>query len=47
MTVATVTKSNRPKAQRLFHDEIADQLIAQVSSKDTESILCESGWSTR
>ncbi|MGF6840595.1 hypothetical protein QF001_004462 [Paraburkholderia youngii] len=44
MTEATVTKkSKNPKAPKLFPDELIDQLLAQVQSKDAESILGESG----
>ncbi|ONY64057.1 IS256 family transposase, partial [Burkholderia cenocepacia] len=44
MTDATVTKkSKNPKAPKLFPDELIDQLLAQVQSKDAESILGESG----
>ncbi|MGF6447588.1 hypothetical protein QF002_008464 [Paraburkholderia youngii] len=44
MTEATVTKkSKNPRAPKLFPDELIDQLLAQVQSKDAESILGESG----
>ncbi len=44
MTEATVTKkSKNAKAPKLFPDELIDQLLAQVQSKDAESILGESG----
>ena len=44
MTDATVNKkSKNPKAPKLFPDELIDQLLAQVQSKDAESILGESG----
>ncbi|MBN3837739.1 IS256 family transposase, partial [Burkholderia sp. Ac-20344] len=44
MTDATVTKkSKNPKTPKLFPDELIDQLLAQVQSKDAESILGESG----
>ena len=36
-------KSKNPKAPKLFPDELVDQLLAQVQSKDAESILGESG----
>ncbi|PPB82859.1 MULTISPECIES: hypothetical protein [Mycetohabitans] len=44
MTEATVIKkSKNPKAPKLFPNELIDQLLAQVQSKDAESILGESG----
>ncbi|CBW76506.1 Transposase (plasmid) [Mycetohabitans rhizoxinica HKI 454] len=47
MTNATVTKSKNAKAPKLFPDELIDQLLAQVQSKDAESILGESGLAGR
>ena len=45
MTVAmsTTKKTKKPKAPKLFPDELIDQLLAQVQNKDAESILGESG----
>jgi len=44
MTDTTVIKKNKtPKAPKLFPDELIDHLLAQVESKDAESILGESG----
>ncbi|WP_338861704.1 transposase [Mycetohabitans rhizoxinica] len=44
MTNTTVSKkSKNPKAPKLFPDELIDQLLVQVQSKDAESILDESG----
>jgi transposase-like protein len=45
MTVAMTTtkKPKKPKAPKLFPDELIDQLLAQVQNKDAESILGESG----
>src|SRR5438067_1848447 len=44
MTDTTVIKKNKtPKAPKRFPDELIDQLLAQVESKDAESILGESG----
>jgi putative transposase len=45
MTVAmsTTKKAKKPKAPKLFPDELIDQLLAQVQNKDAESILGESG----
>ncbi|SIT68587.1 Transposase, Mutator family [Burkholderia sp. b14] len=43
MTEAKVKKSKNPKAPKLFPDELIGQLLAQVQSKDAESILGESG----
>jgi len=37
------TKATKVKASKLFPDELIDQLLAQVQSKDAESILGESG----
>lgn len=36
-------KRKKPKALKLFPDELIDQLLAQVQNKDAESILSESG----
>ena len=36
-------KSKKPSAPKLFPDELIDQLLAQVQSKDAESILGELG----
>lgn len=36
-------KPKKPKAPKLFPDELIDQLLAQVQNKDAESILGESG----
>ena len=45
MTVAMSTTKNpkKPKAPKLFPDELIDQLLATVQNKDAESILGESG----
>lgn len=45
MTVlmSTTKKTKKPKAPKLFPDELIDQLLAQVQNKDAESILGESG----
>lgn len=42
-TMSKTTKSKKPKAPKLFPDELIDQLLAQVANKDAESILGESG----
>jgi transposase-like protein len=39
----TTKKTKKPKAPKLFPDELIDQLLAQVQNKDAESILGESG----
>jgi transposase-like protein len=36
-------KPKKPKAPKLFPDELIDQLLAQVQNKDAESIVGESG----
>jgi transposase-like protein len=36
-------KPKKPKAPKLFPDELIDQLLSQVQNKDAESILGESG----
>ena len=36
-------KPKKPKAPKLFPDELIDQLLAQVQNKDAESVLGESG----
>lgn len=41
--MSTVKKPKKPKAPKLFPDELIDQLLAQVQNKDAESILGESG----
>ncbi|MBF8179815.1 MAG: IS256 family transposase [Pseudomonadota bacterium] len=41
--MSTVKKPKKPKALKLFSDELIDQLLAQVQNKDAESILGESG----
>lgn len=41
--MSTTKKSKKPKAPKLFPDELIDQLLAQVQNKDAESILGESG----
>jgi hypothetical protein len=44
MTDTTVSKKNKhPKAPKLFPDKLIDPLLAQVQSKNVESILGESG----
>lgn len=42
MTEAMNT-TKKPKAPKLFPDELIDQLLAQIANKDAESILGESG----
>lgn len=42
-TMSTTKKPRKPKAPRLFPDELIDQLLAQVQNKDAESVLGESG----
>ncbi len=42
-SMSTVKKPKKPKALKLFSDELIDQLLAQVQNKDAESILGESG----
>jgi len=42
-TMSKTTKTKKPKAPKLFPDELIDQLLAQVANKDAESILGESG----
>lgn len=42
-TMSKTTKSKKPKAPKLFPDELIDQLLTQVANKDAESILGESG----
>ena len=42
-TMSTTKKTRKPKAPKLFPDELIDQLLAQVQNKDAESILGESG----
>ena len=42
MTVVMST-TKKPKAPKLFPDELIDHLLAQVQNKDAESILSESG----
>jgi putative transposase len=42
-TMITTKKPKKPKAPKLFPDELIDQLLAQVANKDAESILGESG----
>lgn len=39
----TTKKTKKPKAPKLFPDELIDQLLGQVQDKDAESILGESG----
>jgi len=41
--MSTSKKTKKPKAPKLFPDELIDQLLAQVQNKDAESILGESG----
>ena len=41
--MSTTKKAKKPKAPKLFPDELIDQLLAQVQNKDAESILGESG----
>jgi len=41
--MSTTKKPKKPKAPKLFPDELIDQLLAQVQNKDAESILGESG----
>ncbi|HET6409069.1 MAG TPA: IS256 family transposase [Chthoniobacteraceae bacterium] len=41
--MSKTTKTKKPKAPKLFPDELIDQLLAQVANKDAESILGESG----
>lgn len=45
MTVAMSTTKNlkKPRAPKLFPDELIDQLLVQVQNKNAESILGESG----
>ena len=44
MTIAMPTpKTKKPKPAKLIPDELIDQLLAQLDSKDAESILGESG----
>jgi putative transposase len=42
-TMSTTKKPKKPKASKLFPDELIDQLLAQVQNKNAESILGESG----
>jgi putative transposase len=42
-TMSTTKKPQKPKAPKLFPDELIDQLLAQVQNKNAESILGESG----
>jgi putative transposase len=39
----TMIKTKKPKAPKLFPDELIDQLLAQVQNNNAESILGESG----
>ncbi len=39
----TTKKNKKPKAPKLFPDELIDRLLAQVQTRDAESILGESG----
>jgi putative transposase len=41
--MSTTRKPKKPKASKLFPDELIDQLLAQVQNKDAESILGEFG----
>jgi putative transposase len=41
--MSTTKKPKKPKAPKLFPDELIDQLLAQVQNKDAESVLGESG----
>ena len=41
--VRSTIKTKKPKAPKLFPDELIDQLLAQVQSKDAEPTLGESG----
>jgi putative transposase len=41
--MSTTKKTKKPKAPKLFPDELIDQLLAQVQNQDAESILGESG----
>jgi putative transposase len=41
--MSTSKKLKKPKAAKLFPDELIDQLLAQVQNKDAESVLGESG----
>lgn len=41
--MSTTKKTKKPKAPKLFPDELIDQLLTQVQNKDAESILGESG----
>jgi putative transposase len=43
VTMSKTKKTRKPKAPKLFPDEVIDQLLAQVQNKDAESILGESG----
>jgi putative transposase len=40
---SSTKKTAKPKAPKLVSGELIDQLLAQVESKDAESILGESG----
>lgn len=42
-TMSTNKNPKKPKAPKLFPDELIDQLLAQVQNKNAESILGESG----
>jgi putative transposase len=41
--MSTTKKPQKPKAPKLFPDELIDQLLAQVQNKNAEPILGESG----
>jgi len=41
--MSTTKKTKKPKAPKLFPDELIDRLLAQVQNQDAESILGESG----
>lgn len=48
MTEELVTKKSRnPKTSKLFPDELIDQLLAQVQSRDAGAILGELGLAGR
>jgi putative transposase len=42
--MSTAKKTKKPKAPKLFPDELIDQLLAQVQNKDAESIWASPGW---
>jgi hypothetical protein len=42
-TMTTKSRNTKAKTSKLFPDELIDQLLAQVQTKDARSILGESG----